>query len=434
MNFNKFYSLLIIGFCAVFTVQAQPVEQFVKVVVAPDHADWTYKTGEPVKFSIAVLKDGNLLKNAIVKYEVGPEKMDALKKDSLQLKDGKLTVDAQGMKTPGFLRCTVSAFVDGKEYKYWSTAAFDPLKIEPTVDDPSDFNSFWDSAKIALAKIPIDSRMTLIPEKCTDLVNVYHVSFQNINNSRVYGILCVPKKPGKYPAILRVPGAGIRPYNGDIRNASKGVITLEIGIHGIPVNMPIDVYNNLASGALNGYQYFNLDNRDRFYYKRVFLGCVRANDFIDSLPEFDGKNLAVAGGSQGGALSIITAALDPRVKYLAAFYPAMSDMTGYLKNRAGGWPHLFDKNNEQYNNKKDKIQTVAYYDVVNFAKRLKATGFYSWGFNDNVCPPTSMYAAYNVINAPKSLLLAVETAHWAYPEQTEKSEEWLINKLKGENK
>ena len=162
-----------------------------KVIVAPDHADWTYKTGEPVKFSIMVLKDGNPVKGATIKYEIGPEKMDAVKKDSLQLKDGKLTVDAAGMKTPGFLRCTVSAFVDGKEYRYWSTAAFDPLKIEPTVDDPADFNSFWDSAKSALKKIPIDSRMTLIPEKCTDLINVYHVSLQNVNNSRVYEIQAV---------------------------------------------------------------------------------------------------------------------------------------------------------------------------------------------------------------------------------------------------
>ena len=427
---NKISILLLLLFCSA-AVQSQPVEQFVKVIVAPDHADWTYKTGEPVKFSIMVLKDGNPVKGATIKYEIGPEKMDAVKKDSLQLKDGKLTVDAAGMKTPGFLRCTVSAFVDGKEYRYWSTAAFDPLKIEPTVDDPADFNSFWDSAKSALKKIPIDSRMTLIPEKCTDLINVYHVSLQNVNNSRVYGILCIPKKPGKYPAMLRVPGAGIRPYAGDTRNASKGIITLEIGIHGIPVDMQPEVYNNLSSGALNGYPYFNLDNRDRYYYRRVFLGCVRANDFIDSLPEFDGTNLAVSGGSQGGALSIITAALDPRVKYLAAYYPAMSDMTGYLKNRAGGWPHLFDKNNEQYNNKKDKIATIPYFDVVNFARRLKVPGFYSWGFNDNVCPPTSMYAAYNVIKAPKTLFLAVETAHWTYPEQNVKFEEWLAKNLKG---
>lgn len=59
---------------------AQIVEQFVKVVVAPDHTDWTYKPGENVKFTISVLHNGNLLKNAVVKYETGPEKMDAQKK------------------------------------------------------------------------------------------------------------------------------------------------------------------------------------------------------------------------------------------------------------------------------------------------------------------------------------------------------------------
>lgn len=431
---NKILSIVIVFVCSSLLAVAQPVEQFVKVVVAPDHADWIYKTGEPVKFSITVLKDGNQLQNAVVKYEVGPERMDAIKKDSLQLKDGKLTVEVPGMKTAGFMRCTASAFLDGKEYKFWATAAFDPLKIAPTVSNPSDFDNFWAEGKKQLSTIPIDSRMVLMPERCTDLVNVYHVSFQNINNSRIYGILCVPKKPGKYPAILRVPGAGIRPYNGDVRNASKGIITLEIGIHGIPVNMPPDVYSSLSSGALNGYPYFNLDDRDRYYYKRVYLGCIRANDFIDSLPEYDGKNLAVTGGSQGGALSIVTAGLDPRVKYLAAFYPALSDMTGYLKNRAGGWPHLLDKNNDRYNNKKDKLEVIPYYDVVNFARRVKAKGFYSWGFNDNVCPPTSMYSAYNVITAPKSLLIAAETAHWTYPEQNEKAEEWLIASLKGTGK
>lgn len=432
----RFHRALIVFALTIFYTgtYAQPVEQFIKVIVSPNHENWTYKVGEPVKFTIAIIKDGNPLKNAVAKYELGPEKMDAVKKDSLTLKDGRLIVEAQGMKTPGFLRCMVTAYADGKEYRGSATAAFDPLNIEPAIEHPADFNTFWDSAKKQLAAIPIDGRMVLIPEKCTEKVNVYHVSLQNVNNSRVYGILCVPKKEGKYPAILRVPGAGIRPYNGDIRNAEKGIITLEIGIHGIPVNMPVDYYANLSSGALNGYPYFNLDNRDRYYFKRVYLGCVRANDFIDSLPQFDGKNLAVTGGSQGGALSIITAALDERVKWLAAFYPALSDMTGYLKNRAGGWPHLFDKYNGTFNNKKDKLETIRYYDVVNFARHLKAPGFYSWGFNDNVCPPTSMYAAYNVIKAEKELYLAVETAHWTYPEQTARAEKWLLEKLQPANR
>ncbi len=90
------------------------------------------------------------------------------------------------------------------------------------------------------------------------------VSLQNVGNSRVYGILYMHVKPGKYPAMLRVPGAGVRPYNGDTATAAKGIIHLEIGIHGIPVTMPQSVYNDLGSGALSGYPTFNLDNRDTY--------------------------------------------------------------------------------------------------------------------------------------------------------------------------
>ena len=78
----------------------------------------------------------------------------------------------------------------------------------------------------------------------------------------------------------------------------------------------------------------------------------------------------------------------------------------------------------------EKIRTSYYYDVVNFARRVKVPGFYSWGFNDEVCPPTSMYAAYNVIPGPKQLLLAIETGHNTTPEQTERVNRWLENLLK----
>lgn len=411
-------------------INSQPAEQMIRVVVAPDHTDWTYKTGEPVKFSITVLQHGNPVKHAAVRYAIGPEKMEPVKTDSLSLASGMLVVDGGTLKTPGFLRCTVTAFVDGKQYTRAATAAFDPLRIQPTVAHPADFTQFWDKAKAEAAAVPMDARMTLLPERSTEKVAVYHVSLQNFRaGSRLYGILCVPKKEGRYPALLAVPGAGVRAYNGHIALAEKGIITFEIGIHGVPVNMDAAVYANLGAGALAGYQNFNLDDRDRFYYKRVYLGCVRANDFIASLPQFDGTNLAVTGGSQGGALSIVTAALDARVKFLAAYYPALSDVTGYLHGRAGGWPHYFDRNNLLFNNKKDKIETAGYYDVVNFARGLRVPGMYSWGFNDETCPPTSMYAAYNVITAPKWLYLAPETGHWTFPEQTERLNNWLLERL-----
>lgn len=413
-------------------IQAQPTRQFVKVIVAPEHDNWTYKPGERVNFSISVWQSGNPVKDVKVVYEIGPEKMEPFKKDSVVLAKGTTTINGGTLKTAGFLRCIVIAEVDGKKYRGLATAGFDPLSIPPTVENPSDFVQFWDEAKAENAKIPMDAELTLLPERCTETVNVYHVSLQNFRiRSRMYGILCMPKKEGKYPALLKVPGAGVRPYGGDVTTAEKGIITLEIGIHGIPVTMDQEVYSDLASSALSGYQYFNLDSRDRYYYKRVYMGCVRANDFLVGLPQFDGVNLAVTGGSQGGALSIVTAGLDTRVKYLAAYYPALSDVTGYLKGRAGGWPHIFAPYNMPYNNTKEKLETVKYYDVVNFARLIKVPGFYSWGFNDETCPPTSMYAAYNLIKAPKELFLALETGHWTFPEQRDKGNDWLAQKLLG---
>ncbi|HXL56630.1 MAG TPA: acetylxylan esterase [Chitinophagaceae bacterium] len=426
---RKIVLLFSFVFISFLNLNAQPAEQFIKVVVAPDHTNWGYKLEEPVKFTVSVLQNGNLLKNVVVRYELGPEKMPATKKDSLEVTSGTLTIESAGMKTPGFLRLIAYAYVNGKQYKGLATAGFEPTKISPTVTMPEDFESFWNNAKNELAQIPLDARMTLLPERCTEKINVYHVNIQNYNDSRLYGILCVPKATGKYPAILRVPGAGVRAYYGDITTAEKGFITLEIGIHGIPVTMDESVYNNLGQGALSNYWNYNMDNRDRFYYKRVYLGCVRANDFITSLPQYDGTHLGVTGGSQGGALSIITAALDNRVKWLAAFYPALCDVTGYLHGRAGGWPHYFEKNNLAFNNTKEKISTIAYYDVVNFARQLKVPGNYSWGFNDEVCPPTSIYAAYNQITAPKQLYLALETGHWTYKEQNEKLGDWLQEQL-----
>jgi len=412
-------------------ILAQPVERLVKVIVAADHSDWTYKKGEKVKFTLSVFKNGNLVKDAKVRYEIGPEKQTPIKKETITLATGTQTIDAGTMLVSGFLRCVAIAEVDNKEYRNLSTAGFDPLQIIPSIENPTDFDDFWNNALLNLAKVPMDTKMTLIPERCTEKVNVYQVNLQNYKiGTRLYGILCVPKKEGKYPALLQVPGAGVRAYTGDIANAEKGIITFQIGIHGIPVTMDPSVYLDLGNGILKEYFNHNLDDRDRFFYKRVYVGCVRANDFLTSLPQFDGVNLAVTGGSQGGALSIVTAALDKRVKNLGAFYPALSDVTGYLSGRAGGWPHYFDKSNMAYNNTKEKLKTLAYYDVVNFAKRVKVPGFYSWGYNDETCPPTSMYAVYNSITAPKELFLALETGHWTYPEQNEKMTNWLLGKLK----
>ena len=230
----------------------------------------------------------------------------------------------------------------------------------------------------------------------------------------------------KYPALVRVDGAGVRPYAGDTYTAPGKVITLEVGIHGIPVTMQQSVYDALAGGALSNYWTFGRDNRDASYYNRVVVGALRAVDFICSLPQYNGKALGVTGSSQGGALSVITAALDSRVTFLAAVHPALCDHEAFFKKRACGWPHYF----YYYGAPDEKqLETVRYYDTANFARLLNVPGWFSWGYNDEVCPPTSMCAAYNVISSPKELHPYLETGHYWYQEQWDEWLDWIRRQL-----
>ena len=409
----------------------------IQLRVAPDHRDWTYRLGEAAKFRLMVTADNTPVDNATITYSVGPDLMPAEKKTAVVPLDG-LVVDGGTLKEGGFIRLKASVEIAGKIYEGKATAAFAPETIKPYQTEPADFDAFWQKGKADLAKIPLEARLTLLPEACTDKVNVYHVNFRTLNQAwnpsppRVYGILCEPKAPGKYPAVLKVPGAGVRPYFGDPDLAARGAIVLEIGIHGIPVNLAQNIYDAMYGGALHSYWVNQLDNRDTYYYHRVYLGCIRANDFLTSREMWNGKDLLVMGASQGGQLSIVTAALDPRVTALSVTHPAMCDVAAELHGRAGGWPHPFKPNDDgsaSSHSTPAKIATASYYDTVNFARRLKVPGFYIWGYNDETCPPTSTFAAYNVITAPKTLAVEPEQSHTYPAEQGEAINSWVVSTL-----
>ncbi|MBQ2127901.1 MAG: acetylxylan esterase, partial [Prevotella sp.] len=247
---------LLLTIVAVLPLQAQIRGNDIVVNVVPDHQDWRYEVGQTATFKISVTRSATLMNDVTIDYAAGPEMYQDQKKTGVVLKDGTLTLKGK-MTKPGFYRVDVTAHVGGKEYKGACGAAFSPEKIQPTTIMPSDFDTFWKTAIDDARKTDLNPTKRLLPERCTKDVNVYEVSFQNIqNNYRTYGILCVPVKEGKYPAMLRVPGAGVRPYGGDVYSASQGVITLEIGIHGIPVTMEQKVYDDIFNGALMGYWEF----------------------------------------------------------------------------------------------------------------------------------------------------------------------------------
>ena len=444
----KDFRLIIIGilFCVLgsLSISAQVRGNNIVVTVTPDHQDWNYKVGEKANFVVNVRKSGTLLNDVKVDYEAGPVMYPQVKK-SANLKEGTMNWTG-AMATPGFYRLKVVAHVAGKDYEGLCTAAFSPEKVVPFAQEPQHFDAFWKKALEEARQNDLNPTKVLLPERCTKDVNVYEVSYHNNSlNSKMYGILSIPVKPGKYPALLRVPGAGVRPYSGDTYTAPGKCIVLEIGVHGIPVTMQQKVYDDLLNGALNNYWETNIYDPNRNAYKRIVTGAVRGVDMIASLDEWDGKTLGVTGASQGGFLSLAVAALDKRVTFLAAVHDAMCDYEAELYGVAGGWPHYFYKEGKVALKLADKgnltklddvtkarVDGARYFDGVNFARRITVPGWYSFGYNDEVVPPTSSYGLYNTIKAPKTLSVYQMTGHYWYQEQWDEWQDFLTKHLLGE--
>lgn len=414
--------MMMIALMAVVTLMAgaenYPYRSDYLWVTVPDHADWLYKTGEKANIEIQFYKYG-IPRNGEVTYTVGNDLLGTDTKGSVTLKNGRAKINIGTKKTPGFRDVVLTMKLDGQSYTHHVKVGFSPEKIQPFTQEPKDFNTFWQGNLDELAKIPLTYTKEIAKEYCTDKVDCYLVKIPVSRRKQcVYGYLFYPKnaQPGKHPVVLCPPGAGIKTIKEPLRHkyyAENGFIRLEIEIHGLDPRLPKETFDDI-SRAFNsdptGYLENGIDNRDRYYMKHVYLALVRCIDLLTSLPEWDGRNVAVQGGSQGGALALVAAGLDKRVNLCVVNHPALSDMAGYTeKGRTGGYPH-FNRMTGLYT--PSNISTMAYYDVVNFARKVKANTYMTWGYNDNTCPPTTSYAVWNTLNCEKESLITPINEHW----------------------
>lgn len=413
-----------------------PYRSDVLWVTVPNHADWLYKTGEEATVEVQFYKYGIPQNGVTVNYELGGDMMPSEIKGTIVLKNGKAVISMGTMSEPGFRDCRMTATVDGKTYKHHIKVGFSPEKIRPYTQIPADFGDFWNKNKAELAKVPLIYTKELVKEYCTDQMDCYLVRLQvNERGQAIYGYLFYPKhaKEASCPVVLCPPGAGIKTIKEPLRHkyyAEHGCIRFEIEIHGLNPKMPTEDFKDISNafnGKENGYLNNGLDNRDNYYMKRVYMACIRSIDLLVSLPEWDGRNVVVQGGSQGGALALVAAGLDPRVTACIANHPALSDMAGYMAGRAGGYPHFFRVAGMDT---PDKLNTMAYYDVVNFARSIKVPTRMTWGYNDDVCPPTTSYAVYNVLQCPKEALITPINEHWTSEDTEYGHLTWMLNHLR----
>ena len=413
-----------------------PYRSDVLWVTVPNHAGWIYKTGEKATVEVQFYKYGIPQDGVTVSYEIGGDMMPADTSGSVTLKQGKAVIPVGTMREPGFRDCRLTATVDGTSYKHHVKVGFSPEKIQPYTRMPKDFKEFWENNKEEAAKYPLTYTKKLAEEYCTDKVDCYLIKLMLNNRGQcIYGYLFYPKNAvkGSCPVVLCPPGAGIKTIKEPLRHkyyAEEGCIRFEIEIHGLNPEMSAEEFkeiSNAFNGRENGYLNNGLENHDNYYMKRVYLGCVRSIDLLTSLPEWDGKNVIVQGGSQGGALALITAGLDSRVTACVANHPALSDMAGYKAGRAGGYPHFF---RVEGMDTPDKLKTMAYYDVVNFARMIKVPTYITWGYNDDTCPPTTSYAVYNVLDCPKEALITPINEHWTSDATEYGQLKWILRHLK----
>ena len=267
----------------------------VQVFVAPERAGWKYAPGEKAVFVIRALRDGAPATGCRLTWSAGPEMLPPVRSGTVALTGEDVRVDGGALDRPGFLRLEAIVEDGARRYRAVGTAAFSPEDIRPAVGEPRDFDAFWQAGRAALSALPIDARRTPLPDRGTATLDAYEVSLQNVGPgakgaSRLFGILTEPKAPGRYPALLRLPSAGVYGAADLVKDDYDRTLILTIGIHGVPLTLDPGVYHLLGAGALKGYWDFHLDSKEEYYYRRVYLGCLRAVDYLASLPNWDGKD------------------------------------------------------------------------------------------------------------------------------------------------
>ena len=294
----------------------------------------------------------------------------------------------------------------------------EPEKIASPQDKQEDFDEFWNQTLEQLAATSPEYKLTLIKDRSNDIRRTYRVDMTGFGGEPVCGILVEPVAEGSYETVVSYMGYGSEvwyPNPSDNPERVQFILCTR--------NQAL----NRKDGEDNLWCTRGLESKDTYYYRGVFADAVRAIDFVCSREKVDQDRIYAEGGSQGGAITLVAASLDPRIDAIAPSVPFLSDYKDYFQivEWPGNW--ILEAAQQKGISEEDLYTTLSYFDVKNFTDRIQCPVLMAFGLQDATCPPHTNFAGYNMIKAPKRWICYPNTGHdvWREPQWPQEVENWF---------
>lgn len=283
-------------------------------------------------------------------------------------------------------------------------------QYRPDVRTPSDFDAFWQASLADTRRHSLNAQFTAYAGAYRT-IDVFDVSFAGWDGQTVKGWFLLPKqRSGAIPCVVEYIGyGGGRSFPSDwLLWSSQGYAHLVMDTRGQGSTWSKgDTPDPEPAGSnphLPGFMTRGIRNKETYYYRRVFCDAVRAIEAARSHAAVDASKIVVTGGSQGGGISIAAAGLVPDV---VAAMPDVPFLCHYRRATEITDSDPYHEISRYLKTHRDAVETVFdtlnYFDGVNFAKRATAQALFSVGLMDDICPPSTVYAAYNAWQGAKEM-------------------------------
>ena len=279
----------------------------------------------------------------------------------------------------------------------------------PERNEPEDFDRFWSYTLLQLSAFPLEAEFTLVDYGLM-LVETYDVTFRGYENQPIKGWLVLPKGGHQVPCVVKFIGyGGGRGIPLDwllYPNAGFGVFVMDTrgqGSEWLPGDTP-DIPSEGSSPHFPGFMTLGVLDPKTYYYRRVYSDAVQALAAARSHPRVDARHVAVSGSSQGGGIALAVGGLVSDVAAVLADVPFLchfSRAVTLTDEMPYGEISRFLK---IHRDKKEQVfHTLSFFDGMNFAVRARAPGFFSVGLMDTICPPSTVFAAFNHYRGEKQI-------------------------------